>query len=517
MDSLTHEHSASVCNVNFESPERMPVIAGWQTPRFWAARWRGTIRITTGGTYSFTLAAGIMDSAALWINHTKVGSFDCEGGEMSVDLPAGDFCFQVLYSDYGWTDAMTLKYKGPDSNGEEVVVPDSAFVPNGCTSCDELPEQPTLPPPVDIFGPTKYTVYIIDKSGSMNAQDIITPDGRITRDEAAVKDLSRSLHQLDAAHEFTVVTFNHTAQAAFGRDLRPATAENVAAAITFISRPATGKTCYSCALNKAWQVQGEIHRMVFMSDGEPTAGIKDTAGILDLVESENNNVPIDTILFAIESEKAQATMEGIANQTHGVYRKVGLLSTCEGFKCNGFISVLNQVCPASGCTAELCCKPGAPGGIVEYDQLGDHSGCGTLHNGVVEFHERCACQRLPSEQSIMPFCKQTCDEDPNCKGYVERPAFGWDTCQLATTSACPTNRECHKFNMGIVGPLVEVLRPKDTYNGCFVKRVPGAGSLLERSASLVEGFAVIKAHLEEELLEGVPCDATVEPCPALAD
>jgi len=234
--------------------ERMPIIEGWQSTMFWAATWSGTLSVQTGGTYLIRLDAGIMDSSSLAINGVVAGSFDCMGGEMSVELPAGDVSFQVTYSDYGWTDKLVMNWKGPDSGDYWEVVPAESFK--------------------------------------------------------------------------------------------------------------TGNSCYS------------------MPEPEPEA----------------------------------------------------------------------PKCP--------------------YNQLGGESGCGVMSHGYPQMHESCMCFKGFGEDDIMPWCEETCDNDENCKGYVERSAFGMQTCMLATTSTCPTDHMCNKMNVGAAGDLVAFKQLYAGFQGCFVKDCP---------------------------------------------
>ena len=76
------------------------------------------------------------------------------------------------------------------------------------------------------------------------------------------------------------------------------------------------------------------------------------------------------------------------------------------------------------------------------------------------FHERCNCKNTNVAQ-----CKEWCDPDANCKGYVDK---GQGDCHMATTSDCPSG--CSKGVVGNVGPI----DPQgncgiDTYQGCQIK------------------------------------------------
>jgi len=276
IDDLTHEFGTCVDNVNFTGGfmERMPVIEGWTTTMFWAATWIGTLSVQTGGTYGIRLDAGIMDSAALTINGALAGSFECQGGEVTVDLPAGDVSFQVTYSDYGWTDKMVMNWNGPDSGNQWDVVPAKSFkTGNSCNSAPEPePEQPKCP----------------------------------------------------------------------------------------------------------------------------------------------------------------------------------------------------------------------------YNQLGGESGCGVAQSGYPQMHESCMCFKGFGEDDIMPWCESACDDDENCKGYVERAAFGMQTCMLATMSTCPTDHMCNKMNAGSTGDLVAFNQPFAGFKGCFVKDCPA--SLVQDSD---DQLSAIHAHATE--------------------
>jgi len=234
--------------------ERMPVIEGWQTTMFWAATWSGTLLVHKGGKYSFRLEAGIMDSASLTINGALAGSFDCTGGEVTVELPYGEVSVVVTYSDYGWTDQMVLHWKGPDCHDQWEVIPAEHWKDDN----------------------TCYSAPVVEE-------------------------------------------------------------------------PKTVK----CAYNK---LAGDV-----------------------------------------------------------------------------------------GCGVDMGAGP-------------DHA----------MMHESCMCFKGFGEADIMPWCESTCDDDADCKGYVERSAFGMQTCMLATTSQCPTDHMCNKMG-GPTGDLIALNQPWGGFKGCFVK------------------------------------------------
>ena len=76
------------------------------------------------------------------------------------------------------------------------------------------------------------------------------------------------------------------------------------------------------------------------------------------------------------------------------------------------------------------------------------------------FHERCNCKSTNVAQ-----CKEYCDQDANCKGYVDK---GEGSCQIATISNCPS--QCRKAAIGNVGAIDQHgTCGAGTYLGCYIK------------------------------------------------
>ena len=78
------------------------------------------------------------------------------------------------------------------------------------------------------------------------------------------------------------------------------------------------------------------------------------------------------------------------------------------------------------------------------------------------FHERCNCK-----STNVAKCKEYCDQDADCKGYVDK---GDGSCHMATTSDCPSG--CSKGVVGNVGAI----DPQgncgiDSYQGCHIKGI----------------------------------------------
>ena len=94
-----------------------------------------------------------------------------------------------------------------------------------------------------------------------------------------------------------------------------------------------------------------------------------------------------------------------------------------------------------------------------YSKAYNKGGC-CIENG--KYHERCACTRS------LENCKMLCDQDTNCKGYVETNLAS-GSCQIATTSDCPSG--CSTYDTGNVGglTLAGTCGTTSKYFGCFIK------------------------------------------------
>ena len=77
------------------------------------------------------------------------------------------------------------------------------------------------------------------------------------------------------------------------------------------------------------------------------------------------------------------------------------------------------------------------------------------------FAERCHCRKTEVFE-----CKEYCDLDKNCKGYVDN---SYGDCQIATTSSCP--QACGKYDEGNIGPIDPYTTCGSSYLGCFIKQI----------------------------------------------
>ena len=79
-------------------------------------------------------------------------------------------------------------------------------------------------------------------------------------------------------------------------------------------------------------------------------------------------------------------------------------------------------------------------------------------------HETCNCPN-----SDLSVCNKHCNNDKNCKGYVEKFSVGG--CQIATISICPTGCTKTSFVLGNHGGslLVDDELWSNGFGGCYIK------------------------------------------------
>ncbi len=131
-------------------------------------------------------------------------------------------------------------------------------------------------------------VFVLDTSGSMAGSKLAQAKGA----------LEFCLNSLESGDRFSVVSFN-TAVAPFAKELKAATAENIASAISFFrNAKACGGTNIDDALTIGLGMFEKCDRakvLVFLTDGLPTVGETNLQKILDNAASRN---PADACVFA---------------------------------------------------------------------------------------------------------------------------------------------------------------------------------------------------------------------------
>ena len=125
--------------------------------------------------------------------------------------------------------------------------------------------------------------FVLDASGSMGITQI-----RTVRD--AVTGILRQLRSID---QFRIVLFSYGASSfPSSPTLLPATEENIEAAVDFIARQymSGGSTNYEAAFTAALSAgyrSNAVRRMLFLTDGVPTAGRQSYAELLNLIEAND--------------------------------------------------------------------------------------------------------------------------------------------------------------------------------------------------------------------------------------
>ena len=189
----------------------------------------------------------------------------------------------------------------------------------------EIAKKNEMPWPEEVprfFGDPLYArrfVFVIDRSRSMES----SVDG-VTRLEECQKELESAIKKLPSDAWFSVIAYESNILLWQPR-LVPATPENKIDAIRFSRRlfPINKTACYD-ALVQALGIDPDLEMIVFLSDGEPTAGkIVDPPAILaDIVQCNRlRRVAIDVIGIDAQASTAQF-LKDLAQQNFGTYRPV---------------------------------------------------------------------------------------------------------------------------------------------------------------------------------------------------
>ncbi|GAB3588687.1 T9SS type A sorting domain-containing protein [Hymenobacter daeguensis] len=127
---------------NLRLPTGNPVASGTVTnPDTYSSRYRGSINITTAGTYTFSLRSDDasymwLDGAALVASPTLASATINNSGLHSavtvtatVTLSAGPHNVLIFFGENGGDNILTLEYSGPDTSNSSIIVPNSVLCP----------------------------------------------------------------------------------------------------------------------------------------------------------------------------------------------------------------------------------------------------------------------------------------------------------------------------------------------------------------------------------------------------
>lgn len=190
---------------------------------------------------------------------------------------------------------IVIKYRL--ASDELGVIPFSTLLPEGQNTCDDfgngffgLVVEPESNPNTAII--QKNFVLIIDSSGSMSGN-------KMTQAKEAATFI---VNNLNVGDKFNIIDFDNNI-VPFRPTLVDYNPTNASAALTFINNiVALGSTNISGSLTTAVNQFGgasldEANIIVFFTDGEATAGITSTQGILTSVESSVGQIETEIFLF----------------------------------------------------------------------------------------------------------------------------------------------------------------------------------------------------------------------------
>jgi Ca-activated chloride channel family protein len=179
------------------------------------------------------------------------------------------------------------------------------FVLATVTGEDATPASPVAPVPV-------HLAIVVDRSGSMAGAK---------RNNAVVAALG-VVERMRDGDRVTLVGFDTTASVlAPPTRLDPSSRATVTAAIR--SLRAGGETCISCALDTAIQVldgspgpRDEVRRILLISDGEATAGVRDIGGLrVRATQAREHGYTVSTI--GVDVAFDEQVMAAIAQESNG--------------------------------------------------------------------------------------------------------------------------------------------------------------------------------------------------------
>jgi hypothetical protein len=183
-------------------------------------------------------------------------------------------------------------------------------------------EMPWPEEPPRFFGDPIYArrfVFVIDRSRSMES----SVDG-VTRLEDAQKELESAIKKLPSDAWFDVIAYESNVLL-WQPKLVPATPQNKIEALHFSRRlfPTNKTACYD-ALIAALGVDPDLEMILFLSDGEPTAGtiVEPQSILADLLQRNHlRRVAIDVIGIDARAGTEQF-LKDLAQQNFGTYRQI---------------------------------------------------------------------------------------------------------------------------------------------------------------------------------------------------
>lgn len=186
----------------------------------------------------------------------------------------------------------------------------------------------------------KDIVFVIDRSGSMDGEKI----------EQAKSSLKHILSQLNQGDRFSIVSFDDQISV-FSSTLLYFNAHNLARARIFVNNLyANGGTDIEAAMQTGLGIlernepRSDTSKMViFLTDGNPTAGITDERSITSLVSQTNEDIEARLHVFGVGYDVNTHLLDNLANENGGSVTYVQPGENLEAVMVNFYRRIANPV------------------------------------------------------------------------------------------------------------------------------------------------------------------------------
>jgi len=176
----------------------------------------------------------------------------------------------------------------------------------------------------------KHVVFVVDLSGSMDAEITFADGSTCTRLNFVRQELKKALFNLAPSSNFNVIFFESEV-GYWKSQMLQATPQNMESVLRYVgNQSAGGGTNIYGALKTAFNVPN-VEMIYFLTDGMPTSGdVTDVDGILNEVENWNSNkhVVVNATAFLMgnyggdDKDGSRKLMERLSKITNGTYRAI---------------------------------------------------------------------------------------------------------------------------------------------------------------------------------------------------
>ncbi len=162
-----------------------------------------------------------------------------------------------------------------------------------------------------------HVVFVLDLSGSMNADDGLHSTSRF---EVLHSEVEAALRSLDPDVRFNVVAFADRAHTLSPTAL-PADPKNIRHALNFLADYSSGSTNYSAAFSRVFDMN-DVDTVYFLSDGVPTGQNASPERLRDWLGEKNKTAPL--MIHTVGIKDSSALLNQIADDHCGQYRTMTL-------------------------------------------------------------------------------------------------------------------------------------------------------------------------------------------------